>query len=196
MKGNSKNQNSRSVQKKSKNTNKLQIARNLPAFPGQKTFNVTLRILPSLNTTTVTTGVIALSSQITITSINGWNPNFQNTWEEYRIVACRSRVTPFSSTNAGLLTAWFDEKNSAAPTLQESVQKNVKMIGAAQVNKPLWLSWHARDPLDLQYQLPTVAYTPVTMKVYTNNANWGASIVATPYFLLETWVDIQFRGLA
>jgi hypothetical protein len=49
--------------------------------------------------------------------------------------------------------------------------------------------------LDLEYTAITSSVTPVTFKTYTNNANFGSSIVATDYCEVEGAVRFQFRGL-
>ncbi len=147
--------------------------------------------------TTVTTGAIASYYDVRASNVGGWTDRFTATFVEYRIVKARFHTRCFSSTNPGLLVTWFDEKNTTTvPLLAEAQQKMVSAFSASDVTKPHTMKWCAQDPLDLQYTtIATTNVVPVTYKVFTNNANFGASTVATPYLEIVPEFLVQFRGL-
>jgi len=170
----------------------------IPAFPGQKTDQFQLIVGGGVLTTTVTTGVVASVVTVSAAQINGWAARFGKTFEEYRIVQVTTRIRMFSSVNPGVLACWYDEKSSAAPTLNES-QSKVRLndtYNLSAVDRQVSLVWVANDPLDLQYTpIGTTNVEPVYFKSYTDTANWGAPTVATPVALVELEYRVHFRGL-
>jgi hypothetical protein len=130
-----------------------------------------------------------------VTGISSFATRFGSTFVEYRVVRAKVKLRLFSSTNPGVLQFWYDEKSGATPTLAEANERAVLTLSAAAIDRSPTLAWTAADPLDLQYNAINVNYTPVTFKVYTNNANFGSSIVATDYLELQVFYQLQFRGL-
>lgn len=172
----------------------LSIPKNMPAFAGQVVEQFHLNITPVVLSTTVTTGVIAIPLVINAAAVPNFTSRFNNLFEEYRIVMASMDVKCFSSTNPGLFTHWFDEKDSSTPTAAEAQRISLKSFSASSPMSHK-ITWRARDPLDLQYTSIATSVSPVTYKVYTDLANFGSSGVATPYAQLTGSVWIQFRGL-
>jgi hypothetical protein len=166
----------------------------IKSYPNQVVFQAWLPMTPLKVTTTVTSGVISTSFQITSTNVNSFSTRFGATFVEYRIIKCAVKLRNFSSTNPGLLQLWFDEKSTTVPTLAEAAERATKSLSACDI-EPTSMSWTNSDTLDLQYYAIGTAYTPVTFKVYTNNANFGSSIVATDYMEIVPVARVQFRGL-
>jgi len=165
-----------------------------PSFPGQVVKQFKLESLPLLVTTTVTTGVIATAYSVQAANVQNFATRFGVLFEEYRIVRASFSLKCFSSTNPGLFTHWVDEKQVAAPTSAEALQKSMKSFSCASPS-PHVIKWAAKDPLDLQYtDIGTTNVIPVTYKIYTDNANFGSSVVATAYGQITCDLIVQFRG--
>ncbi len=168
---------------------------NLPAYPGQVVKTFKLPLTPFTVVTTVTTGQIAAFLLVQASAIQNFATRFGSLFEEYRIVKVRFWFKTFSSSNPGLLTHWIDEKDQTAPIASEAKQKSALQFSAADPS-PHVLTWTARDPLDLQYtDIGTTTVTPVTYKLFTNNADFGSSPVSTPYGTISSQIWVQFRGL-
>lgn len=167
----------------------------IKSYPRQVTWDVWLPLNPIKLTTTVTSGLIANAIPIVSTAIASFATRFGSTFVEYRMVQAKMEVRMFSSNNPGVLQFWFDEKSASNPTLVEAAERYVMSINASDITSKKFLTWTARDPLDLEYTAITSSVTPVTFKTYTNNANFGSSIVATDYCEVEGAVRFQFRGL-
>ncbi len=172
------------------------LLKNIPSFPGQHTFEGWFQASPTVVSTTVTTGVISTDYDVNAAAIVNWNTRFQVTFREYRIIRARFRTRNFSTVNPGVFATWFDEKSTATPTSNEAQDKATKLFSCADVIGNHSLEWTAHDPLDLQYTISTTTnVTPVSFKIYTNNANFGSSIVATQYADILPEFYVQFRGL-
>jgi len=165
------------------------------SYPNQAVWQVWIPGTPTKFTTTVTTGVIAGTSIVNITNISAFATRFSSTFVEYRIIRARFRVRLFSSTNPGVLHFWIDEKTTSAPTLAEATERATLVVSASAIDRQPELSWTAADPVDLAYNGTSTALNSATFKVYSNNANFGSSIVATDYLEIEPMFELQFRGL-
>jgi hypothetical protein len=173
---------------------KLEL-RLIKTYPRQIVWDVWLPGNPLKETTTVTTGTIASVYQVREQTINSFATRFGSTFVEYRIVQADVFLRLFSATNPGVIQVWFDEQSNATPTLAEAGERYISSVNASAVDEsPSW-TWTAGDPLDLQYTPIAGSVTPVTFKFFTNNANFGSSIVATDYFEIQSRLRVQFRGL-
>lgn len=163
------------------------------SYKGQPHYEVWLPATPFLLATVVATGIQTTYS-VNVSNISAFAARFAGTFVEYRIVKAKFVVRCFSTTTPGLLLTWFDEKDFAAPTLGEALEKSDRAFSLSNFN-PHVETWTATDPLDLQYTDTSLAVTPVGFKVFTNVANFGSPAVSTnvgeiyPHFL------VQFRGL-
>jgi hypothetical protein len=167
----------------------------IPTYPKQVCWDVWLSGLPVKETTTVTTGALASTYVVQSGNIQSFATRFGSTFVEYRIVQASLKMRLFSSTNPGVIQVWYDEQSASTPVLAEAQERYISSISAGAVDtKPSWL-WTCADPLDLQYLPIGTAKTVVTFKFFTNNANFGSSIVATDYIEIESRLRVQFRGL-
>jgi hypothetical protein len=164
-------------------------------YPGQAVWQVIVAAEPLKFTTTVTTGLIAQVYEVSAANVTNFGGRFGALFVEYRIIRARFRIRVFSSTNPGVVQAWIDEKVSSAPTLAEARERAVLIFSPSAVDRTPELKWICADPLDLQYQATSSTSNPATFKVYTDNANFGSSVVATDYFEIEPLFEFQFRGL-
>jgi len=183
----------KTARKQSKEKNlELQL---IKSYPNQVTWQVKLPATPIKLTTTVTTGIVANSLNVSILGLNNFATRFGATFVEYRIVRAQFVIRFFSSTNPGIIQFWIDEKSASAPTSTEALERFVMSASAAQIDKACQLKWVCSDPLDLQYTAIGTSYTPATFKSYTNNTQFGSSIVATDYAEIIPHFTLQFRGL-
>jgi len=164
-------------------------------YPHQVAWEVWLPGTPSKFTTTVTTGQIAGVINIVSTSIASFATRFSQTFVEYRMIRAVFKIRLFSSTNPGVLQFWIDEKSNSAPVLAEAQERAVLVVSASSVDRNPSLKWVSSDTLDLQYIATSASATLATFKVFTNNTNFGSSIVATDYLEVEPIYQVQFRGL-
>jgi hypothetical protein len=190
-------QNARSASRNARlmSKNNLSIPKLIPAYPGQvcKMFKV-LGTPTTLQTTTVS-GVIASAISFQASSVQNFATRFGALFEEYRIVRVAVSAKCYSQSNPGLLVHWIDEKQTAAPTSAEALQKSDKTFQASSPS-PHTIKWTARDPLDLQYtDIGTINVQVATYKVYTDFTNFGSSGTVTPYLAVVPEYWIQFRGL-
>ncbi len=165
------------------------------AYAGQQRSILRLPCTPSLLSTTVTTGVISAAIQIGSGQITGFTSRFGSTFDEFRILKCKVDIRSVTAST-GVSVMFFDEKSISAPTANESFER----IGSRCPNtnakpNPKSMVWKARDLLDLQYTAIGGSVTPVTFKVYTDTANWGAPSSVTALWIIEPTLTIEFRGL-
>jgi hypothetical protein len=147
---------------------------------------------PEVLSTTVTTGQIAEATTLS----NALIPNLTTRWQawlDHRIVKFRIKLTNFSSTNPGLMSHWFDEESSATPTAVLAINAKAKRFGASVIGTHT-IEFVVQDPTQLNYSALGVVTNYGYYKLYTNNADFGSSIVATQYCLKETEMLVQFRG--
>jgi len=176
-------------------TEKIMELSLIRTYPHQVAWQVWLPGTPTKFTTTVTTGLIAGVINVVSTSITSFATRFSQTFVEYRMIRAIFRIRLFSSTNPGVLQFWVDEKSNATPILAEAQERATLISSAAAVDKTPVLKWVSADPLDLQYIATSASATLATFKVFTNNTNFGSSIVATDYLEVEPVFEVQFRGL-
>jgi len=175
------------------------VARDLLAltksYPNQIVTQMWLEANPVKLTTTVTTGVIANGYAIASSSLAAFATKFGSTFVEYRIVRAKLQTRNFSSTNPGIMNEWIDEKVTSVPTLAESKERATLVFSSSSVGQAKQIDWICTDLLDLQFIDIGTSTTVATFKQYTDNANYGASAVATDYCEIGGKFLVQFRGL-
>jgi hypothetical protein len=167
------------------------------SYAGQQHFRVKLTGAVQLSAFTVTTGVVTQAYAVTAADIIGFATRFGSTFDEYRILGFDARVRPVGA-NSGVAAMWFDEKNTAAPTANEANERSLSLYSNSNAasNTQITLRWRAHDLLDLQYTpIGTTSVQPVTFKIYTDNANYGAPITAVGAWLVEPLYYVEFRGM-
>lgn len=148
--------------------------------------------VPEVLSTTAVTGVIAEATTLSNALIPSLAAKWQ-AWLDHRIIKFRVKVTNFSSTNPGLISHWFDEESAATPTSALAISAKAKRFGASMIGTQT-LEFTVRDPTQLNYSALGITTNYGYYKLYTNNADFGASIAATQYLLKETECLVQFRG--
>jgi len=168
----------------------------IKTYPNQVVWETWLPGTPIKVTTTVTTGAIGVINSVQANNVAAFATRFTSTFVEYRMIRAKWKVRLFSATNPGVLQIWIDEKSTAAPLLAEAQERAVQIISASSVDTRPMLKWISSDPLDLQYIATTTVNIPLaTFKMFSNNTNFGASVVATDYCEIEPFYQFQFRGL-
>jgi len=167
-----------------------------PAYSKQQVSRLLLDGAPVLMSTTVATGVIAQAYQVQTGTINGFTTRFGSTFDEYRIVGANIKVSPVSPTT-GVSKVWFDEKSNSAPTANEAQERTSTPLcnSNAQSKAQRVFTWRAKDLLDLQYTAIGTVVNPVTFKLYTDLATWGAPAAVTAVWIVESEFFMEFRGI-
>lgn len=165
------------------------------SYPRQVVWQTWLPGTPSKQTTTVTTGVRQSSFPVAFTSMSAFATRFGSTFVEYRIIRAKFVYRCFSSTIPGVSQIWIDEKDTANPTLTEARERAILSISHADVVREHSLKWECTDTLDLQYSPIGTAVTVASFKLYTDNAVFGAPVVATEFMEIVPYFELQFRGL-
>jgi len=166
------------------------------SYAGLQRTRLTIPGTPVLLSTTVTTGLIASTQAVQKTSISSFATRFATTYDEYRFVGCNYKCRAVGP-NPGVGVVWFDEKSNSTATLTDSQEKTGRRFpfNSASDKGDFVMRWSATDLVDLQWSAIATTQTPVYFKIYTDNTNYGASIVATPYILIEPEYIVEFRGL-
>jgi len=184
-----------------KTSKRGQSSQRLPdsnSYAGQQKSLLRLEGVPQLLSTTTGTGVISDTYIVEAQDILAFATRFGNTFDEYRILGADIKVT-CTAVSTGVSKFWFDEKSNAVPTLNESQERTVNALPNNSSNSKSCkvFRWRARDLLDLQFSpISTLTVNPVTFKIYTNNANYGAPTSVTPLWLVESVLLMEFRGIA
>jgi len=166
-----------------------------PAYKGQ--YLTTMKVLgdPISIATTVTSGVIQDSRAISVGTINNFTTRFA-CFEEYRIIKAQYQLNFFSSVNPGQGNFWLDENSSAAPTATEAQQRSgVQMVPCSSVERIHKMNYTPHSPSEQIWNPIATAQSLAFFKFYTDNANFGSSIVATGYMTERIVFTIQFRGV-
>jgi hypothetical protein len=180
--------------KKTANPTKIFISL-VPSYPKQVVWQSWLPAAPRKLTTTVTTGLIADAYTVSFGIPTNFATRFGSTWVEARVVRAKFAVRMFSSTNSGVLRFWYDEKLASAPTLVEAQERAMLSVNASDITVRSAPEWTCTDITDLGYLSVSAPATKVTFKSYTDNANFGSSIIALDYCEICPEVLVQFRGL-
>jgi hypothetical protein len=181
--------------KQGKDSQSWSIFQLKPAFPGQQVGVFRVQCDPIKFTTTITTGLIASSTNLLTTLISSFSTRFAM-WDEYRVTRVRSIFRPFSSSNPGIVRAWIEPRSNATPTLAIAEASDGLIFGASDVVHDHLLDYKIMDPVYVDYTQVSVTQSVGYLNVYTNNANYGSSAAATDYFAVSIEFVIQFRGLA
>jgi len=166
------------------------------SFAGLQRTRLTIPGTPVLLSTTVASGLIASTQAVQKTSISSFATRFATTYDEYRFVGCNFKCRAVGS-NPGVGVVWFDEKSNSTATLIDSQEKTGRRFpfNSGNGRSDFVMRWSATDLVDLQWSAIATTQTPVYFKIYTDNTNYGASAVATPYLLVEPEYIVEFRGL-
>lgn len=164
-----------------------------PVYPGQPVAEMIIQAQPDLLTTTVTTGVCAISNSINPTAdVQGWATRFQSLWKEYRVVKYEAEVCLFSSTNPGLIKTWVGT-TSGVPTSSDALDALAIKFNASAVEKRHILTWVPSDPADLAFTLTSGSANPAYYKLYTDAGNFGAPTTVTILGTVSYKYWVQFR---
>lgn len=165
-----------------------------PEYKGQPVVAHKIVTFVGPQSTTVTTGVIAVNTTLSSALINAFATRFAG-YSEFRIVKAEAIIRCYSSTNPGIIRHWFSEDDSAAPSINKALNVTTKDFSASAIIPEHRLTYTPHDPAQQTWTLvasgaPVIGYH----KVYTDNANFGASIAVTPYFSVVYELTVQLRG--
>jgi len=185
--------NGRKLQKDKRQKNDRPDLVLIPVYPGQPVAQMQIVSQPQLLTTTVTTGVVAISRAYDPTAeVTGWSTRFQSLWKEYRVVKVEACIELFSSTNSGMLSTWIGT-TSGVPASTDALDSKAIRFNASAVNMKHKILWVPSDPGDLNYKLTSASSTPAYFKLYTDTGNFGSPAAVTQLGLVSYLYWLQFR---
>ena len=149
-------------------------------------------------------GGTVLANNVVGASANfyAWASQFQNVWEEYRVLQANFFVHAVLA-QSGFAKIYLDESDATPPTASSAGTKFsdglVAMNALAAIydnKKGVHYHWRAEDLTDLAYLKTSSVSTnavPVYLKFYSD-ANYGQSATSGIAFLVEVQLLIEFRG--
>ncbi len=145
---------------------------------------------------TSTTGTVASATVVDPTTIvTSWATRFGALYEEYRIVGVRAQTNFFSSTNSGIIAAYWDEKTPfTTPTATIVQQRSTYKTSLSATDRPLRMNWVPKDLLDLEYTPILTGVSPVAICFYTDTAVFGSPNTSVGLAEVSLYLTIQFRG--
>jgi hypothetical protein len=168
----------------------------IPFTKGVPATSLKIQGNPAKYTTTVTTGVIAVSTAIQAALCSNFSTRFQ-AFDEYRIIKAIFSAYPCSSNNPGSIVMWVEPLSNATPTSSLAATNTVTTFSAGGNSKVTTLSYRPVDYAYLDWTPVTTSTSPVGyLNVYTDNANFASSTTATDYCVIRATLTFQFRGYA
>ncbi len=175
----------------------LPLGNRLTAFsPGTPAMRLAVEIFVGKLTTTVTSGQISSSTAIQAALMANFGGRFV-AFDEYMIEKVMFKVDCCSQNNPGLINMWCEPVASAtgAPNSTDAKQNKTVTFPAGDTSKTHVMKYNPNNAV-------TQAWTPVSnttavcgnFKIYTNNADFGSTTVATDYVVVTGTIWVAFRG--
>lgn len=159
---------------------------------------------PADATTSAGSVLSAVYSTDPVVGILGWAGRFQAMWDEYRVVGVEFHAHIYNSGLAAagigpyVAVGWFDEISAAAPTANESRERELgfEAIVTAYTPKSKKMRWRARDLNDLNFTATGTSFSPVSAKIYSDAAGgFGTPNASSKSASVRIKYLIEFRGL-
>jgi len=172
-----------------------------PKYAGEPVKRFTLAAPPTILSTTVTTGVIASTTNLDARgTIAGFLTRFQNTFDTYRVLKVVVKIRPLTVAT-GVTRMWFETSlASASDSATAASERVARTLSNSQADSKstCQMSYEMNDIQELQYVSVASTQEPAypIFYVYTDTASWGAPIAVTPLWLIEPIFTVEFRGLA
>jgi len=155
--------------------------------------DVPIALPPSL----IVAGALATSIGLDITRVNAWATRFAGTFREYAIVGARLELRMNNvAVTAGILAAFLDEETAAAPTATQALNRPRLDVTVGPVFEPraYHLDWKPADILDLDFVDTGTTFTPVWLKLYTDQTNFGTTASTSGQVIITGSLALEFRG--
>jgi len=164
--------------------------------PGVVAITMNIETFVAKYTTTVTTGVIATNNSIQAAMIDSFAARFVG-FDQYRIRSVRFQMDCCASTNPGVINVWVEPSGAGVPNATNAKDNYTCTFSAGDNSKHHILTYNPRDPATQVWTAVATTTSPIGyLKVYTNNADFAASTVATDYLVVMATLVIEFRGYA
>jgi hypothetical protein len=152
---------------------------------------------PYILTTTVTTGVISSATAVTgETLVTNWSTRFQAVFDEYRVMSTRFIIKSLVASTG--VTRFFFDSNGTAALIDAQERRGSTLVNTnASTKSSYTMTYTPKEPGELAFVLTYLATTGTYpyFCAYTNAANFGATAVATPLWLIQPELVVEFRGL-
>jgi len=169
------------------------------ATNGQPDLTMNFELFFGKITTVVTSGLIAYTAALNVGLVNSFAARFGTSFDEYMILSLTVRINTCSSNLPGLLNVWIENQSGATGTPAATDAKSNKTLTfSAGSNEKTWsLSFNPRNTATQTWNLPSNTTASIgNLKIYTNNADFGSSVVATDYAVITGTMRVAFRGFA
>ncbi len=166
-----------------------------PSNPQQHVVKMRVPIAPILYAATA--GNLAVSRSISLSAAQQV-ASYQNTFDEFRIVAADIHVQSTTIDTNGVAKIWLDENDGSTPSAAQAASKEAKIIGLSpnSMNAIAKFHWRCQDLADLPWfsMASGTANVPVTVKMYSTPATYGASTTNYTMFV-DVILTCEFRGI-
>jgi hypothetical protein len=168
------------------------------SIPGTELYMVEEMGVVVLRTTTVTTGVIAINEAITFADLENFQNRYQLAFADCLLLECDWLITPIAAST-GISKAWVSEVTTLTPvSLDAQVAKpvtNILNTNANGVVKPYVVKYRVQKLDELIWnRIPSLPTLGARFYLYTNTADFGATIVATPILVTQFRMKLALRG--
>lgn len=167
-------------------------------LPGEKYFSTIETGLVTLKTNTVTTGVLTSSDTFNLSDLDSFLVRYGGAFGEYLIFRLDYKVTPVS-ISTGYSKFWIDHQGSGSTLVNSEVDPNaVNVFHTINDGKSYTKTYKVQDYEDLGWNgtsgSPGPFFPICSFNLYTNAANYGAPIVATPLYTVQFKAWVIFKG--
>jgi hypothetical protein len=166
------------------------------AYKNQGLHHIKLVTQSTILTNTVTSGLLAANYSVGASNIPTFSTRFASTFDEYRIIKANVRVRPVSA-GSGVSRFFFNEESTSNPNATDAADRVGWELSNSNANSSSTrdFKWSPRDIDDLVFTSTGTLVNPVYFKIYTDNATYGAPIVATQLWVISAELTVEFRGL-
>jgi hypothetical protein len=168
----------------------------VPFTPGNAPMSINCEVFLGKLTTTVTSGVIASTTPIQAGIIASFGSRFA-LFDEYLLESFTVKLDTCSSNLAGLINVWFETNatSTATPTQNDAKDNKTLTFAAGSNDRTHKLHYNPRNAVTQVWTpISTTTVTIGNLKVYTDNSNYGSSVVATDYVVMTGVMRVSFRG--
>lgn len=157
-----------------------------------------LSIPLNANVVTITAGAVGAVLNVNFSLVDAWATRFAATFDEYCITGAsfEVRAVPTAGNGTGLVYAYLDEKDSAAPTASPASGSPRLDIAFNNYYAPVThqIDWLAKDLTDLSWTSTSTSFTPVYLKVFGSSAATFLDAAAAGQVYITGALNVDFRG--
>jgi hypothetical protein len=169
-----------------------------PFSPGNPAIRLKLEVYVGAYATTAATGAIAVNVPITAGLINSFASRFV-LFDEYVIESVTMKLNCCSSSNPGIINAWYEPVagNTGTPTSTDAKDNKTLTFSAGDNNKTHVIGFNPKNSnTQIWSPITTTSQSCGNFKIYTDHNNFSSSTAATDYLVVSGVMTVLFRGFA